>query len=717
LLVAALVLAGIGSYSYREYRRHDDTAALVLGVLMAIGTAWSLVYAVQFSYTAAWWMRGWKLVENLVTVLLGPTWLVFGLVYANRADLLTRRTLLLLAVEPVIVAVATITNPLHGRVYERMWVVGTSPPVYLGQSEGIIWHGHAVYSYLLVTAGSIVLIYAVRNARTLYRWQAVSMVFGAVLPLFANVVFAAELVESARVNLTPVAFVGTGVAFLVAIVRYRMLDVRPVARNSVIDSMPDGYVLLDEQDRIVDLNPAAGRFIGRPAEEVVGHPLETVFPACAAVLEESTGADGEVGGDGQVVEVQPDRRFVDVSVSELYDETGFVGRLVFLRDVTERRRLQNRHQRLIEKSSDVFAILDTDGIIQYQSPSVEQVFGYDPTDLTGTPAASHVHPEDRDRVVGEFFSVLEDPDRTSRIEYRYEDADGQWRYVESFGQNLLDDPFVEGVVIHSRDVTERRRHEEQLREKNEQLDRFASVVSHDLRNPLGLASGHLQLAREGNEESFEAVESAHDRMERIIEDVLQLNRLGDGIGDLEATALPSVAREAWSNVDTHDASIVIDTDAEILADNQRLLRLLENLFRNAVEHGSTSPDSQAQEDAVEHGASHADESASADPVESAGSGEGSITASRETGDEHAVSDLSITIDDTEPGFYVADSGDGASDEVLASIFEAGYTTASDGTGLGLSIVESIADAHGWTVTADHAEEGGVQFTFEGVERP
>jgi len=231
---------------------------------------------------------------------------------------------------------------------------------------------------------------------------------------------------------------------------------------------------------------------------------------------------------------------------------------------------------------------------------------------------------------------------------------------------------VVGVVGVSRDITDRQKYERQLERQNERLERFASVISHDLRNPLEVAMARVDFAREtGDAEHFEKTEAALDRMNALIDDVLTLARQGETVDDPEPVRLDEAAADAWALVDTADATLEIETGTAVQADPGRLQELFENLFRNAVEHGSTSPSPQAPEDAV----------------------------------EHAGPDVSVTVGDLagEPGFFVADDGPGIPPQDHDSVFDSGYSTSDTGTGLGLSIVRTIAEAHGWEVRATESE--------------
>ncbi|WP_132061324.1 PAS domain-containing protein [Halorussus amylolyticus] len=221
-----------------------------------------------------------------------------------------------------------------------------------------------------------------------------------------------------------------------------------------------------------------------------------------------------------------------------------------------------------------------------------------------------------------------------------------------------------------------------LERKNQRLDEFTSVVSHDLRNPLNVAQGNLDLAMESVEhDRLETVETALDRIEGLIDTLLSLARQGEDVSETTDVSVADVAEDAWTTIETDGATLDVAATGSVEADRDRLQQLLENLFTNAVEHGSTSNRTMC-EDAVEHG-----------------------------------SDVTVTVSDLESGFAVSDDGRGIPDEEKSEVFAAGYSSDADGTGLGLSIVERICDAHGWTILVTDSPTGGAQFEITGVERP
>ena len=256
------------------------------------------------------------------------------------------------------------------------------------------------------------------------------------------------------------------------------------------------------------------------------------------------------------------------------------------------------------------------------------------------------------------------------------------------------------------------------------VDRMASVLSHDLRNPLDVARARLRAGRELDEDKqFDHVEQAHDRIERIIQDVLTLARGEDVVNPEQRADMGELARVAWQTVETNGATFEVTDDLPtVVVDRDRASRLFENLFRNAVEHGSTSPQSQAPDDAVEHGSMSPQSQAPDDAVEH-GSTSPDSEASQDAVEHGAPGGrnptqsgtVTVTVGQFSDGVYVSDDGTGIPEDRQDRIFEPGYSSDEHGTGLGLAIVERIADLHGWAVDVRTSESGGARFEITGMD--
>ena len=215
---------------------------------------------------------------------------------------------------------------------------------------------------------------------------------------------------------------------------------------------------------------------------------------------------------------------------------------------------------------------------------------------------------------------------------------------------------------------ERQQSNTYLQEQNERLEQFTSLVSHDMRNPLNVIEGSLQLAQETNEqEHFERCYRSIERMNTLIDDLLSLAHEGTTIGETEPVALTSFVEECWQGVDVENGRLRVETETTtiIRADKSRLRQLFENLIRNVFDHGA--------------------------------------------------GDSTVTVGALDGGFYVEDDGTGIPEDDREKVFDSRYSTSADGTGFGLTIVNEVVSAHGWEIHLTDAKSGGARFEVTGID--
>jgi PAS domain S-box-containing protein len=563
--------------------------------------------------------------------------------------------------------------------------------------------------------------------------------------------------------------------------------------QQALDSLDDLFYVVDTDGTLQRWNETARDVTGYTESELDSMPAIELFPederedVSRAV--ETTLADGEMTVEADVLTADDRRVPYEFTGSRLIDEDGTATGLVGVgRDLTERRQREQRFRALVEESNDIVSIIDADGRVNYQSPSLKRVLGRDPEEMAGDTVWEYIHPDDRDRVRETFEEWVANPTTPESVEYRAAHADGSWRWMEARAADPLDSPAVEGYVVNRRDVTDQREREQELKElkgqyetlaenfpdgavylidgdlecvrargeelrrvglspddlegatphdlfpeeiadelchyyedalngtastfeqeyegeryrirttpvqndgeavvrvmavsqnitehvgnkqalerQNERLEEFASIVSHDLRSPLGVAESHLELAGDADEsEHLTDAKNAIERSQALIDDLLALAREGDRVDETEPVDIAAVAESSWRSVKTARATLDAGGPRVVEADRSRLQQLFENLYRNSVEHG---------------------------------------------GD-----DVTVSVGSTGSGFFVADTGPGVPESERENIFEAGYSTTEEGTGFGLRIVEQIADAHGWGIAVAESEQGGARFDFTGVER-
>lgn len=324
---------------------------------------------------------------------------------------------------------------------------------------------------------------------------------------------------------------------------------------------------------------------------------------------------------------------------------------------------------LVEHGSDAIVTIDADSEIVFANAAVERVFGYESAALVGEPLTTIMPERFHDTHLGAVATYLETGERSldwTDIQLPARHADGHEIQLDiTFEEHVYEGRRLFSGIM--RDVTDRVERKRELERQNERLERFAGIVSHDLRDPIQRATAAAALALEAGDESVEPyladVEEALEEMDALVADVLELARQGRAVDDPEPVALGAVAEAAWEGTVTGGASLEIGSLPETEADPDRLRELFVNLFRNSVQHT-----------------------------------DGPVT-------------VRVTGETDPPSFAVADDGDGF-DADPERLFERGYTTSDSGTGLGLSIVDTVAAAHGWEVTAGASADGGARFRFE-----
>lgn len=606
-------------YGLWTIRRHNRTPTVVAFTALSLSAAiWAGMYAIQVATPT---LDGKLLAYGVLhvgAVFVPPAWLAFAMSYAGHGDLLTRRTVAGIVALPVALLVALPTNPYSLALTDATLVTSGSLTL-LVTGNGPLYLLYLAYAYLIIALGiGIIVAESVRSGRQV-RVQGALMIVGATVPLTVNVFRVLDLGvfgQLMSINLTPVSLLVSTVLFGIAVFRYQLLDLTPIAAEVVVEQLSDGIVVLNRDESIVDANPAAAALLtaavhhNSPDDTPAGHRPHNSAEALDQLIGTSLSTHLAAYDGVDARDRTTDWRAAVTTAGETTADT----------DASEP---------IDDGPSDDESL---------EGPSDDESLEGGSEDRLGTDSMMLTKPRGADDPV--VIRLTRSP--LTRDGTRY------------------------GWVVLLQDVTELETKRRELEQQNERLDAFAAIVSHDLRNPLAIIDGYVELMREtGDLEHLDVIDRTADRMADFLADLLQLSQRGKTVTEPQALPLAPIVDDVGRAVADEQLTVTVETELTIVADHRRLRQVFDNLFRNARDHA-----------------------------------DGPVT---------------VRVGRLADGFFIEDDGPGISPDEAERVFDVGFTTRNDGTGFGLAIVHDIVAAHGWSITATAGETGGARFEITGVE--
>ncbi len=402
VMASAVVSAALASYAWH---RRPALGATSFSLLMLAVAGWSLAYALELVSSDLPAALFWDNIGWLGAACAPTLWLAFVLQYTGRARWLTRRNMAILLVEPLVTLLLVWTNQFHGLIEDNIRLDTSGSFSALILTYGIWYWINIAYSYLLLFVGAILicmLIQTLMRPAHLYFGQAGALLIAVLAPWVGNALTIFGLNPFPKLDLTPFAFTVTGIAMASSLFRFRLLDIIPVAREAVFESMRDAVIVVDEQNRIVDLNIAAHHLAHCPASRAVGQPFTHVFAAWPELVEHSRDVTNTyteiVLGEGGVL------RYFDLRISSLYRRNGHravAGRLIVLNDITEHmeaeralRESEERFRNIFEEAPIGMAVVGLDGRLLQVNKAFCEMLGYSEQELTIRGLSDITHPND-----------------------------------------------------------------------------------------------------------------------------------------------------------------------------------------------------------------------------------------------------------------------------------------------------------------------------------
>ncbi len=475
-LAAVILLITLATYIFR---REDNWRPSKTGAILLIASA---AWILGGAYEAGSLNLSTKILWDkfqFVGLLIVPTgWFIYIQQYTGGENWLNRRRLVLLSIPPLVLMLLVLTNEHHLLIWSSVDLpeVFSNSHLVKGRAPGF-WV-MVLHSYLMLSAGAFILVRMLARSRRIHSWQA-SVLLIAIFSLWLiNLLDIVGLQLDPQVDSTALALAITMPLITWGMWRIKSGDLVSVARGAVIEGMNDAVIVLDAENRIVDLNPAAALIIGRPLSELVGRSVEEGWPAWPTVIgvsgcEDTFGVEAELVVDGEV-------RAYDIRISPVDDRIGRLAcRAVVFRDFSRRKRMEKalresveKYPLLAEQSTDMIARHDPEGVCLFVSPTCRTLLGYEPEEMIGRRIFGLIHPDDLDEFVEGMTKLLVEPTAKSYT-FRLHRRDGDYIWVETTGRRIItsgeDRVGPLEIITVTRDIAERKRAEDALAAERERL--------------------------------------------------------------------------------------------------------------------------------------------------------------------------------------------------------------------------------------------------------
>jgi PAS domain S-box-containing protein len=455
--------------------------------------------------------------------------------------------------------------------------------------------------------------------------------------------------------------------------------------EKIVKESADTPTIISAEGEITYVSPSVKRMLGYDPEELTGEiGFEYQHPDDRERVTKAIEALQENPDQTEIIETRFRRAdgswcWVESTLQNRLDDPVVDGILVYSRDISDRkqreqqfRTLAKEYRTLLETVNDGIFFLSVESAgsgwkfyFERVNHAYEEATGIGTAEVRGQTPTDVFGDELGARLEANYHRCVR-----SRESIRYEEELPVETGARCWETTLT--PVFSGgeptrIIGLTRDTTDRVKRERQLRSKKEQLDEFASVISHDIRNPLDVAQGRTELLKEECESDHIApVERSLNRIEELVSDTLTLARQGQIVSETEPIEVVNLVGACWRSISTAEATIEIEDEITLIGDQSRLQHVFENIFRNAVEHGG--------------------------------------------------SDVTVRVGQIDHnGIYVENTGPPIPEDNREDVFQPGHTSAQGGTGFGLTIVKRIVEAHGWAVSITEGSDGGARFEFTGVE--
>jgi PAS domain S-box-containing protein len=634
IYLALLILSGVISlslsfYIWRKYwlekRVHP---ARTFAFSMAIVATWAFAAAMALISPNASQTYFWEQVKYIGIFLIPPSWLIFSLQWTGRDKWITKEKIYIIYAISLLFLALVFTDSIHHLIWSNIEYVQIGPYLDTSVIHGIGWWLALSYSYLLILGGTFYLARGFVNLRNVYRKQAIILLLGSFAPWAANVIYALNVSIFPNIDFSSPAFIITGLTFTWGFSQFRLIDIVPVAKDAIFENMNDPVFVLDTQNQVVDITPAAQKILNHDISELIGKKAEDAFSDQHEFIKRLV-KEGEYGCEVCLNKKKQEYCF-DMQVTHLYDSHNTSnGRIIVLRDITERkqaeealRKNEETYRAIFENTGTATIIVEGDTTISLANNGFQELSGYTRGEIEGVKSWTEFIADKDLEKMREFHKLRREEQSKSapkNYEFQFVDKAGNVKDI------LLSVDFIPGTkksVASLLNITGQKMVLNELRDAHEllysinkdlerkvknrtakierlikQKDEFINQLGHDLKTPLTpmmalvpIIKGKIENPKD--KELLEVLMRNVYYMKDLVTKTIDLAKLNsDKIEfSIEDTNLLSEVENIIRNnhilfEDNHiDVVNKIDENIIVKADKLRLNELLNNLITNSIKY-------------------------------------------------------------------------------------------------------------------------------------
>lgn len=490
LLISASILLYLSLYSLRKRSSnlYFYFALLTLSVFF-----WCLGAAMEFLSLEMWAKIFWIQISYIGVATAAPLWFMVILEYAQHEKYLKPIYLGTLLILPLVIILLAFTNGWNGLIWPTITPVSDATGAMLIYAHGIGFWVNIAYSFILIVVGFVVLLRLLMKSPRLYHTPILILILSGLIPLFFSVLYITDFVGVPGLDITPFGLTVSALLLAISIFKFSLLGIRPIAYETLFETIKTGFLVFDARDTLIDVNPASEIIgitegdVGKPVGEILGNlpELEKFY---------------ENAGEEQTAYIKPPfDLWIRMQINHLYDKNEFKGRLLTIQDISKLKRIEKdftaseeRYKNLSELSPDAILVVVGEEIV-FANQASATLFGLeDPYDLLGKNFFNFHHPDSLKISKKRLKQVIIDGKTLDFIEEKIIALNGQIKDIE-----VGDAPIIyndqRAVQIVARDISERKKLEEDLKNSLKEKDLMMKEIHHRVKNNLMVIQSLLNL--------------------------------------------------------------------------------------------------------------------------------------------------------------------------------------------------------------------------------